>query len=90
MNLVEMGIRDVNTAMFQNWWEYGFLCQRQWTLLMDLRNVNLFGLSLCYLNLRLYLLWPPPCAVVSVMELQAPLVDQPFVLLQHGMDHEGQ
>lgn len=60
-----------------------------------LRKVNLSGLSLRYLNLRLYLIWPPRCAVVNVMELQAPLwlihlLGTGLFLLQHEADDEGQ
>lgn len=72
-----------------------YLCQRQGILLVDLRKVNISGLILCYLNMRLHLLWPPPCAVVNVMELLAPwwvthLSGTGLFVLQHEMDDDGQ
>lgn len=72
-----------------------YLCQRQWISLGDLRKVNLSGLSLCYLNLRVYLLRPPPGAVVNVMGLQVPewiihLWGTRLFLLQPKMGDEGQ
>lgn len=104
LKLIEMGFREMNTAMFQNWCEYGLSLPKVMDLTggpdvlvkpWHLRKVNLSGLSLRYLNLRLYLLWPPRCAVVNVMELQAPswiihLLGTGLFLLQHEADDEGQ